>query len=123
MTIIERVRALAKLHGWAIGEHGSMARDIDLIAVPWGSDASPLDVLVAALEQVLKLSRFGGMSEKPFGRRGWLFRQEGSRMVGSIERPSDADLTKAIFKTLFEPMLLDISFMDPREPLPEGEST
>lgn len=35
--------------GYALGLHGSMARDLDLIAVPWIEDATDADTLVARL--------------------------------------------------------------------------
>jgi hypothetical protein len=38
---IETIRRVAREYGYAIGVHGSLARDIDLIAVPWTSEASP----------------------------------------------------------------------------------
>ena len=36
---IERIRALAREVGYAIGVHGSLERDLDLIAAPWVADA------------------------------------------------------------------------------------
>lgn len=36
---IDRIRALAREVGYAIGVHGSLERDLDLIAVPWVADA------------------------------------------------------------------------------------
>lgn len=33
--LIGPIRAIAKEHGYAVGVHGSLARDIDLILVPW----------------------------------------------------------------------------------------
>lgn len=47
--IITTIRRVAKVHGWAIGTHGSLVRDIDLIGVPWTADASTPDVLVLAI--------------------------------------------------------------------------
>lgn len=36
---VNRIRELAKEVGYAIGEHGSRERDLDLIAAPWTEDA------------------------------------------------------------------------------------
>lgn len=36
---VDRIRALAKEVGYAIGVHGSLERDLDLIAAPWVEDA------------------------------------------------------------------------------------
>ncbi len=34
-AIVESMRIIARKHGWALAQHGTMVRDIDLIAVPW----------------------------------------------------------------------------------------
>lgn len=39
---VERVRELAREIGYAIGEHGTKERDLDLIAVPWTEQAAKL---------------------------------------------------------------------------------
>lgn len=36
---IEQIRQLAKDVGYAIAEHGSMERDVDLVAIPWTETA------------------------------------------------------------------------------------
>lgn len=43
------MREAARAHGYALAVHGSLRRDIDLIAAPWWPDASEPDVLIAAL--------------------------------------------------------------------------
>lgn len=35
MLILDKIRAKARTHGYAIGLHGTAERDLDLIAVPW----------------------------------------------------------------------------------------
>jgi hypothetical protein len=46
--LITPLRATARAHGYALAVHGSLARDIDLIAVPWRPDVSqPADVAEA----------------------------------------------------------------------------
>jgi hypothetical protein len=37
--LIEPLRAVARSLGYALTVHGSLVRDIDLVAVPWTSDA------------------------------------------------------------------------------------
>ncbi len=63
--------SLAEL-GWSLAVHGSLKRDIDLIAVPWCDDAEP------ALEVINAISRcglviFGGIERKPHGRVAMLW--------------------------------------------------
>lgn len=43
------IREAAREHGYAIGLHGSLRRDMDLIAVPWRDGASDKDVLAHAI--------------------------------------------------------------------------
>jgi len=54
LLLIEPLRATARRHGYAIGVHGSLERDIDLIAAPWVIDASPADRLIKALIRTIK---------------------------------------------------------------------
>lgn len=46
-SIIPTIRTAARDHGYAIGLHGSMRRDLDLIAAPWTEEA-PADPNVIA---------------------------------------------------------------------------
>lgn len=39
-TLLHKMRKLARNHGWTVAIHGSLRRDIDLIAVPWVDEAS-----------------------------------------------------------------------------------
>jgi hypothetical protein len=39
---------IAWRHGYALALHGSMARDLDLVAIPWTDDASSPEKLIAA---------------------------------------------------------------------------
>ncbi|USN15182.1 hypothetical protein KIKIMORA_00350 [Brevundimonas phage vB_BpoS-Kikimora] len=42
---VNRIRALAREVGYAVGVHGTLERDLDLIAVPWVADAvSPFEL-------------------------------------------------------------------------------
>lgn len=76
--IIRPLRERAKALGYAIGVHGSLERDIDLIAVPWGERAHPPEALATSLKQVLsKLYPVelevapGEGAPKPHGRLCW----------------------------------------------------
>ena len=50
--MIGPLRAKAKDLGYAIGVHGSVSRDIDLIAAPWSDEASTARELAEALQAV-----------------------------------------------------------------------
>jgi hypothetical protein len=51
--LIEPIRVVARAHGYAIGVHGSLKRDIDLIAVPWSQEASTPKVLADAIQAII----------------------------------------------------------------------
>lgn len=74
LPVIAQVRIVAKRCGYAIGWHGSLARDVDLIAVPWETSAFPAEELV---ERIVKSVR-GWIkpsdkcpSHRPHGRKAW----------------------------------------------------
>lgn len=65
------IREAAQAHGYAIGVHGSMRRDLDLIATPWRDGAADKDTLAHAIaEAACGISRHGAYDweAKPLGR-------------------------------------------------------
>lgn len=76
--LIRPLRERAKALGYALAEHGSMARDIDLVAIPWTESAVAPEALANSLRQVLqKLYPIQGevppndAHPKPHGRLCW----------------------------------------------------
>lgn len=73
------MRNVAREHGYALAVHGSLARDIDMIAVPWTEQAREPEGLLldlkGALAGIFGRTRFdprdedGCWNEKPHGRR------------------------------------------------------
>lgn len=49
--VLMNIRAEAYAHGYAIGLHGSMRRDLDLIAIPWTDDHADKDDLAHAIQE------------------------------------------------------------------------
>jgi hypothetical protein len=76
---IDVLRHCARNHGYALAVHGSLLRDIDLVAVPWTSKATRGRVLKDAMEKLL-LALNGGKgvagskraTRKPHGRRTYV---------------------------------------------------
>lgn len=65
------IREAAKEHGYAIGLHGSMRRDLDLIAAPWREGAADPDTLAHAIAMAAcGITRAGAYEweKKPAGR-------------------------------------------------------
>lgn len=46
-----RLAELARTMGYALTLHGSMSRDLDLVAVPWTQEAVDAETLVAAIKK------------------------------------------------------------------------
>lgn len=76
LDMLPAIREVARQHGYAVGLHGSLARDFDLIACPWVKDAAHPDTLAMAIFEAAKCARWRVMpveGEKPHGRRGYAF--------------------------------------------------
>ena len=79
--ILPRIRAKAKELGYAIAIHGTMNRDLDLLAVPWVERAVEPILLVQCIADEVggyvigEVNRFGCISLKPtlqpHGRMSW----------------------------------------------------
>ena len=66
------MQEIAKEHGYALAIHGSLRRDMDVIAVPWIEDAADAEVLVAALvERIGLIEDAASPAAKPHGRRAY----------------------------------------------------
>ena len=59
---------ICREHGYALAVHGSMARDFDLIAIPWADDVSGNAVVVADMIKRLDVHLVGEMENKAHGR-------------------------------------------------------
>jgi hypothetical protein len=77
--IIRDVRAICREHGYALTEHGSRLRDVDLVAVPWTPKAIPSGTLLKHLGEVDGLTYQSNPTGKPHGRIAatYLFRAKG----------------------------------------------
>lgn len=99
--LIEPLRDVAKALGYAIAVHGTLKRDIDLVAIPWTDDACSARILAKAIQhkareivgyaEPSRVDRsssnpkwfqdglagyapgYGRITAKPHGRRGWAF--------------------------------------------------
>jgi hypothetical protein len=61
--------AVAREHGYALAVHGSLQRDMDLVAVPWTDRAADPEILLLAIEQHYAVQRAPQPpAAKPHGR-------------------------------------------------------
>jgi hypothetical protein len=78
-ALIDPIRKVARQFGYAVAQHGTLARDIDLLAVPWSEEAVDPQLLVEAIAELVKAyegGRFGIIDgdcprAKPHGRLAW----------------------------------------------------
>lgn len=74
---VQEVRRVARELGYAIGVHGTLKRDCDLIAVPWTETAAPPKELVDELCIELGARIVGYKEDKPHGRVAWIIQVNG----------------------------------------------
>ena len=65
---VERLSELGREVGYVMAIHGSLQRDLDVVAVPWTEDAVSVDVLLKHLCDKLPASQIGALEIKPLGR-------------------------------------------------------
>lgn len=111
VALIEPIRKVGRQFGYAIAVHGTLARDIDLVAIPWTEEAVDAEILVEAVAALVKAHEGGSFGfidkdcprAKPHGRRawsihGWAFYIDLSvmpREVAGIDRVVPAHLGQA----------------------------
>lgn len=89
--ILEPMRRVAQDAGYALTVHGSLARDIDLVAIPWVDhnvrDADYLvDRLCAAVAAIVgRCNPMKDWTEKPHGRRAKTILVWGGGRFGSVD--------------------------------------
>ena len=82
LPLQERAREL----GYALIAHGSIAFDIDMVAVPWTDDAVPAEEFVTEFVATVRqhdispeeFHLLDGPTEKPHGRRAWSIHVQGT---------------------------------------------
>jgi hypothetical protein len=80
ISSIDYLREVAREHGYALAVHGSLARDLDLLACPWIEHARPAEELAESLRKKLELctgekwyAHQNDPGAKPHGRLAWNF--------------------------------------------------
>jgi hypothetical protein len=74
---IDQIRELAKEAGYAIGEHGSKERDLDLIAAPWIDNCVDQVDLMVHIANGIGGKLIGEIEKKPHGRLGCNIQMDG----------------------------------------------
>ena len=91
--VIAPLRAKARELGYALGVHGSIKRDIDIIACPWTAEAVEAQELVDALRlacvDIIGFAQYGcdgpfPRTDKPHGRLCWTIHFNGTYIDLSV---------------------------------------
>lgn len=87
-TLYPVMAEAAREKGYALALHGTMARDLDVIAVPWTDEAATADDVVQHVADSIHAYICGGRTRtnltptvKPHGRLAWTLQLE----VGSVD--------------------------------------
>jgi hypothetical protein len=96
--ILHNIRRIAKGLGYAIGLHGSEARDLDLMAIPWVEEACSPIKLVKEIEKGIGGRINGPVGIKPNGRLAWSILIAGSYVDLSIISPFHSNKLDIICK-------------------------
>lgn len=75
---------IARQHGYALAVHGTMARDFDLVAIPWTDAAVSDKELVAALQQHVLAMDYRGLLQRQCG---WATPEQIDQMVSRATDP------------------------------------
>lgn len=71
-ALYPQLAEIARHHGYAMAVHGSLARDMDLICIPWTEQAAAPEAVIDAIMAKFIVKIVGGPpSRKPHGRMAW----------------------------------------------------
>lgn len=95
-SILPRLKEIAYEHGYAVAVHGSMTRDLDVMAMPWVKEAkAPESLAIALMKEFLVFSNgkngtsytrkyfkdSADKTNKPHGRRAYTIPVKGKAFI------------------------------------------
>jgi hypothetical protein len=89
--MLPALRMAARGSGYALGVHGTLARDIDLLAAPWTEQADSAEFLVQRLCGVV-----AGFTGRALTMQSWSDKPHGRRAVTIIHGGHDAEIDLSI---------------------------
>ena len=70
-ALYPELATIFRSHGYALAVHGSLQRDLDLIAIPWVESPSEPQVVIDEITTTFAIRVVGTVAEKFHGRRAW----------------------------------------------------
>ena len=91
--ILPDIRQAARKRGYAIGVHGSMMRDLDLIAVPWKSRTSSQKALIKAIQLAVShcYEKEPTIIKRPHGRIAYILKIGRKAYIDLSVMPANRD--------------------------------
>lgn len=95
-ALLPTLQKVARDCGYALAVHGTMTRDLDLIAAPWTDEATDDETLTEALRAAVGGKIYGAMHDgktgktdlnpvsRPHGRKGWVIHLGGPYLDVSV---------------------------------------
>jgi hypothetical protein len=95
-ALLPTLQKVARECGYALAVHGTMTRDLDLIAAPWTEEATDDETLTEALRAACGGKIYGAMHDgktgktdlnpvsRPHGRKGWVIHLGGPYLDVSV---------------------------------------
>lgn len=71
LCLYPKIAELCRAHGYAAAVHGSLARDCDIICIPWIELPRQPEEAVQAITRRFAMKLTSGPTEKPHGRLAW----------------------------------------------------
>lgn len=91
--ILEDLKVAAGNCGWALGLHGSLSHDMDIMAMPWTEDAKPVGTMIQALSDCFTDNPWKGRHVTPH------YDKPNNRVVYTINIHSNWYLDINVIKT------------------------
>ena len=85
------IQSAGRSCGYAIAIHGSMQRDMDVVAIPWTEHAGPPEQLISHLTNLGMTMTLEGPAEKPHGRLAYTLLMGGSLFMDLSVMPRTPD--------------------------------
>jgi hypothetical protein len=71
MCLYPDLATIVRDHGYALAVHGSLARDMDLVCIPWVESPSEPEAVVSEIEKTFAIKRVGEPTMMLHGREAW----------------------------------------------------
>ena len=82
-TLVPIIKAIAMEYGYAVAIHGSMTRDLDIMAMPWVKNAkAPESLAIAIMKKVLVFEN--GLSGHSYTRKYWKENRDSGKPHGRL---------------------------------------